>query len=133
MENLIVQARWVIQMGSVLGVLGVGIGAFGAHSLRARLEASGRMDTFETAVKYQFYHALALVLVGIVMQLLANNPAALKTLNWSAWAFLIGAIVFSGSLYVLCLTGVTWLGAITPLGGVFFLAGWALLAWGVGK
>ncbi len=133
MENLIAQARWVIQMGSVLGFLGVGIGAFGAHSLRARLETAGRMDTFETAVKYQFYHAVALVLVGIVMQLLATNPAALKTLNWSAWAFLIGAVVFSGSLYVLCLTGVTWLGAITPLGGLFFLAGWALLAWGAGK
>ncbi len=131
MENLIAQARWVIQMGSVLGLLGVGIGAFGAHSLRARLEAAGRMDTFETAVKYQFYHAVALVLVGIVMQLLANNPAALKTLNWSAWAFVVGVLVFSGSLYVLCLTGITWLGAITPLGGLFFLAGWALLGWAV--
>lgn len=133
MENLIAQARWVIQMGSVLGLLGVGVGAFGAHSLRARLEAAGRMDTFETAVKYQFYHAVALVLVGIITQLLANNPAALKTLNWSAWSFVAGTFIFSGSLYVLCLTGVTWLGAITPIGGLFFLAGWALLAWGVGK
>lgn len=133
MENLIAQARWVIQMGSVLGLLGVGVGAFGAHSLRARLEAAGRMDTFETAVKYQFYHAVALVLVGIITQLLANNPAALKTLNWSAWSFVAGTFIFSGSLYILCLTGVTWLGAITPIGGLFFLAGWALLAWGVGK
>ena len=133
MENLIAQARWAIQLGSVLGFLGVGIGAFGAHGLRAKLTAAGRMDTFETAVKYQFYHALALVLVGIVMQLLANNPAALKTLNWSAWGFVAGTLVFSGSLYVLCLTGVTWLGAITPIGGLFFLAGWALLFWAVGK
>ena len=130
---MIAQARWVIQMGSVLGLLAVGVGAFGAHSLRARLEAAGRMDTFETAVKYQFYHAVALVLVGIITQLLANNPAALKTLNWSAWSFVAGTFIFSGSLYILCLTGVTWLGAITPIGGLFFLAGWALLAWGVGK
>ncbi len=99
MENLIAQARWVIQMGSVLGLLSVGIGAFGAHSLRARLEAAGRMDTFETAVKYQFYHALALVLVGIITQLLANNPAALKSLNWSAYSFVAGTLIFSGSLY----------------------------------
>ena len=87
------------------------------------------MDTFETAVKYQFYHALALVLVGILMQQLASNPAALKYLNWSGYGFLIGVLIFSGSLYVLCFTGVTWLGAITPLGGLFMIAGWALLFW----
>lgn len=131
METLIAQARWVIQLGSVLGLLSVGIGAFGAHSLRARLEAAGRMDTFETAVKYQFYHALALVLVGIITQLMANNPAALKTLNWSAYSFVAGTLIFSGSLYILCLSGITWLGAITPIGGLFFLAGWALLFWAV--
>lgn len=133
MENLIAQARWVIQMGSVLGLLGVGIGAFGAHSLRARLEAAGRMDTFETAVRYQFYHALALILVGVLTQLLANNPAALKSLNWSAYSFVAGTLIFSGSLYYLCLSGVNWLGAITPIGGLFFLAGWALLFWAVGR
>ncbi|ARK11591.1 DUF423 domain-containing protein [Fibrivirga algicola] len=133
MESLIAQARWVIQIGSVLGLLGVGIGAFGAHSLRAKLEAAGRMDTFETAVRYQFYHALALVLVGIITQLLANNPAALKTLNWSAYSFVAGTLIFSGSLYVLCLLGINWLGAITPIGGLFFLAGWGLLFWSVGK
>jgi uncharacterized membrane protein YgdD (TMEM256/DUF423 family) len=133
MENLITQARWVIQAGSVLGLLGVGIGAFGAHGLRARLEAAGRMDTFETAVRYQFYHALALILVGILTQLLANNPAALKSLNWSAYSFVAGVLIFSGSLYILCLSGITWLGAITPLGGLFMLAGWALLFWAVGR
>ena len=131
MENLVAQARWIIQLGSVLGLLGVGIGAFGAHGLRAKLEAAGRFDTFETAVKYQFYHALALVLVGIISQLLANNPAALKTLNWSAYSFAAGILIFSGSLYILCLSGITWLGAITPLGGLLMLAGWALLFWSV--
>ena len=121
--------KFFLQAGSLLGLIGVGIGAFGAHGLRARLTAAGRMDTFETAVKYQFYHALALVLVGILMQQLASNPAALKYLNWSGYGFLIGVLIFSGSLYVLCFTGVTWLGAITPLGGLFMIAGWALLFW----
>ena len=123
--------KFFLQAGSLLGLIGVGIGAFGAHGLRAKLTAAGRMDTFETAVKYQFYHALALVLVGILMQQLASNPAALKYLNWSGYGFLIGVLIFSGSLYVLCLTGVTWLGAVTPLGGVFMIAGWALLFWAV--
>ena len=120
--------KFFLQAGSLLGLTGVAIGAFGAHSLRAKLTAAGRMDTFETAVKYQFYHALALVLVGILMQQL-SNPAALKYLNWSGSSFLLGVLIFSGSLYVLCLTGVTWLGAITPLGGLFMIAGWALLFW----
>ena len=123
--------KFFLQAGSLLGLIGVGIGAFGAHGLRAKLTAAGRMDTFETAVKYQFYHALALVLVGMLMQQLASNPNALKYLNWSGYGFLIGVLIFSGSLYVLCLTGVTWLGAITPLGGLFMIAGWALLFWAV--
>lgn len=123
--------KFFLQAGSLLGLIGVGIGAFGAHGLRAKLTAAGRMETFETAVKYQFYHALALVLVGVLMQQLASSPAALKYLNWSGYGFLIGVLIFSGSLYVLCLTGVTWLGAITPLGGLFMIAGWALLFWAV--
>ncbi|MBO0938856.1 DUF423 domain-containing protein [Fibrella sp. HMF5335] len=123
--------KFFLQAGALLGLIGVAIGAFGAHGLRAKLTAAGRMDTFETAVKYQFYHALALVLVGILMQQLANNPDAVKYLGWSGYGFLIGVLIFSGSLYVLCLTGVTWLGAITPLGGLFMIAGWALLFWAV--
>lgn len=123
--------KFFLQSGAILGLLGVAIGAFGAHGLRARLEAAGRMDTFETAVKYQFYHALALVLVGILMQQFAANPAALKGLGYSGYSFLLGTLIFSGSLYVLCLSGITWLGAITPLGGVFMIIGWALLFWAV--
>jgi uncharacterized membrane protein YgdD (TMEM256/DUF423 family) len=72
---------------------------------------------------------LALVLVGVLMQLFNSNPATVKLLNWSGNSFLIGTLIFSGSLYVLCFTGVTWLGAITPLGGVALIAGWALLFW----
>ena len=121
--------KFFILSGSILGLLGVALGAFGAHALRATLTASGRLDTFETAVKYQFYHALALVLVGVLLQQFGNDPATAKYLGWSGNAMLGGVLIFSGSLYVLCATGITWLGAITPLGGVLMIAGWALLAY----
>ena len=121
--------KFFIQAGAVLGLLGVAIGAFGAHALRAMLETSGRAATFETAVKYQFYHAVALILVGMLLHLFGSNPAIVKLLNWSGYSFLGGVLIFSGSLYVLCFTGITWLGAITPLGGVGMIAGWALLLW----
>lgn len=121
--------KFFIQAGAALGLLGVAIGAFGAHALRASLEASGRTATFETAVKYQFYHALALVATGILLHLVGNNPTAVKLLNWSGYSFLGGVLIFSGSLYVLCMTGVTWLGAITPIGGVLMIIGWALMLW----
>lgn len=121
--------KFFILSGSLLGLLGVALGAFGAHALRASLTASGRLNTFETAVTYQFYHALALVLVGILLQQFGSNPATVKLLGWAGYSFLGGTLVFSGSLYILCLTGVTWLGAITPIGGVLLIAGWALMAW----
>ncbi len=121
--------KFFIQSGAVLGLLGVALGAFGAHALRAMLETSGRTATFETAVKYQFYHALALVLVGVLLNLFGSNPIMVRLLNWSGYSFLGGALIFSGSLYVLCFTGVTWLGAIAPLGGLAMIAGWALLLW----
>ncbi|GAB4014468.1 DUF423 domain-containing protein [Spirosoma migulaei] len=121
--------KFFIQAGAVLGLLGVAIGAFGAHALRAMLESSGRTATFETAVKYQFYHALALLLVGLLMHTVGSNATTVKLLNWSGYSMLGGVIVFSGSLYILCFTGVTWLGAITPLGGLGMIAGWALLLW----
>ena len=119
----------IIQTGAVFGALAVGIGAFGAHGLADLLEASGRSDTFETAVKYHFYHAIALVLLGII----AHQPYKQKWLRWSAYAFAAGIFIFSGSLYVLSLTGVTWLGAITPIGGVAFIAGWIFMALAVGN
>jgi uncharacterized membrane protein YgdD (TMEM256/DUF423 family) len=123
--------KFFIQTGALLGLLGVGLGAFGAHALRKMLEESGRSDTFETAVKYQFYHALAIVLIGVLMQLLGQNPLALKWLNYAGMAFLGGVLIFSGSLYILCFTGITWLGAITPIGGLLMIVGWALLFWAV--
>ncbi|MBO9637913.1 DUF423 domain-containing protein [Siphonobacter aquaeclarae] len=121
-------ARFALLAGSLLGALGVGLGAFGAHALRSMLLATNRIDTFETAVKYQFYHALALVAVGILMQQFPEK-------NWSAagWSFLVGTLIFSGSLYLICFTGIKVFGAITPIGGVALIAGWLLLAWQVSR
>ncbi|GGG48261.1 DUF423 domain-containing protein [Hymenobacter glacieicola] len=116
-------ARLVLQLAALLGALGVGIGAFGAHGLRKMLEASGRFETFETAVRYQFYHALALLAVGILLHV----KPELRSLGTVAWLWLGGVLVFSGSLYVLCLTGITKLGAVTPIGGVLLIAGWVVL------
>jgi uncharacterized membrane protein YgdD (TMEM256/DUF423 family) len=121
--------KFFIQTGAVLGLLGVAIGAFGAHALKDSLKVSGRLDTFETAVKYQFYHALALVLVGVLLQLAGQDANATRWLTYAGYSFLAGVLVFSGSLYVLCATGITVLGAITPLGGVMMIAGWAMLFW----
>lgn len=110
-------------LGCAFALLAVGAGAFGAHALRARVPAE-LLAVFETAARYQMYHALALLAV------------AWGATRWpgpqvvaAGWAFTAGIVIFSGSLYLLVLTGVRWLGAITPVGGVAFLLGWALLAW----
>ena len=115
-------------VGSISGMLSVMIGAFGAHALKATLEANNRMETFETAVKYQFYHSLALVLLGLLMVQFQH-----KAFATSGYGFIAGILIFSGSLYVLSLTGITKLGAITPLGGLAFIVGWAAMAWGILK
>lgn len=99
------------------------LGAFGAHALKARLEPAA-LAIFETASQYHFYHSLALLAVGLVA--LSQPQAGL--LRFSGWLFFAGILVFSGSLYVLSVSGVRWLGAITPLGGLSFIAGWACLA-----
>jgi uncharacterized membrane protein YgdD (TMEM256/DUF423 family) len=112
-----------IKIAAILGALAVGFGAFGAHSLEDLLVKYGRTETFETAVKYHFYHSLAIALIGVLkIQFPAN-----KKLNLSGYFFLIGIIIFSGSLYMMSLTGITWLGAITPIGGVAFILGWVYL------
>lgn len=118
-----------IKLAAVLGALAVGIGAFGAHGLEPVLETYNRVDTFETAVKYHFYHTLAILLVGILLAF-GNGH---KLLRASAWSFLLGILIFSGSLYVLSVTNITWLGAVTPIGGVAFIVGWILLWMGVSK
>lgn len=116
--------RIFIAMGGLLGFLGVMAGAFGAHALKARLAETPHMaEVFETAVRYQMYHALALVAVGLII---ARAPSGAA--NAAGWAFLGGIGLFSGSLYVLALTGIHWLGAVTPFGGLGFLGGWVALA-----
>lgn len=109
--------------GSILMFIGVGMGAFGAHGLAEFLANAGREGTFDTAVRYMVYHGLALLVVGT---LLAQNSSA-PVLNWAGWAFFLGSIIFSGSLYILIFAGIRWMGAITPIGGVLFLAGWVCM------
>lgn len=122
-------AKTILVIGALFSGLGVMIGAFGAHGLQKMLETTGRTATFETAVKYQMYHSLALLLIGILM-VQFPQVTGLKT---SGLFFLIGILIFSGSLYILCLTGVRWMGAITPIGGVFMIVGWVYLAWLLAK
>ncbi len=113
-------------LAALAGLVGVGLGAFGAHGLRGRLSPD-MLAVFETGVRYHMYHALALLAVSAIA---ARVDGRLPIV--AGWCFTAGILVFSGSLYALALTGVTTLGAITPLGGVAFLAGWiclALAAW----
>lgn len=111
-------------LGSINGFLAVALGAFAAHGLRNTISPE-LLNTFQTGVQYHMYHALALFGVG----LLALYYPAQSAVRLSGWLFVLGIVLFSGSLYVLALSGIRWLGAITPLGGVAFLAGWTLLAW----
>jgi uncharacterized membrane protein YgdD (TMEM256/DUF423 family) len=117
--------RMFFGLGSLLALLSVAFGAFGAHALKTRLTPD-LLATFEVGVRYQMYHALALLAVAWAW---TRWPGSLVTA--SGWLFVAGIVVFSGSLYVLSLSGIRWLGAITPLGGLAFLAGWACLAIGV--
>jgi uncharacterized membrane protein YgdD (TMEM256/DUF423 family) len=113
--------RTFLLIGALAGFVGVGFGAFGAHALKGRLSPD-MLAVFETGVRYQMYHAFAVLIVAL---------AAARFDGWmvraAGWAFTTGIVLFSGSLYALALTGVTVLGAITPLGGLAFLVGWALL------
>lgn len=117
--------RFFASAGAALALLGVALGAFGAHGLRARMSAED-LAIFETGVRYQMYHALALFAVAWAV---SRWPGA--AVNAAGWLFIVGVLVFSGSLYMLVLTGTRWLGAITPLGGVALILGWGLLAWGI--
>jgi len=107
---------------AILGVLTIALGAFGAHALAETLDTFGRTDTYDTAVQYHMFHALAILFVSILYK---NGPHQLLT--WTIRFFLSGTLIFSGSLYVLCITNITVLGAITPIGGILFIAGWVTL------
>lgn len=116
-------AKLFITLASLSGMLAVMLGAFGAHGLKSRLDAYS-LGVFETAVQYHFYHSLALLAVGM----LALSQPQTTMLKSSGWLFVLGIVIFSGSLYLLSVTGMRWLGAVTPLGGLAFIGGWACLA-----
>ena len=118
----------VLQFAAISGMVAVALGAFGAHALKEKLTTSGYLSTFETAVSYQFYHTFALLGIGIIA---IKYPSTL--LQWAGNSMMLGIVVFSGSLYLLCFTGVKWLGAITPIGGLGFIAGWFFLLLAVAK
>ncbi|GIV96750.1 MAG: membrane protein [Herpetosiphonaceae bacterium] len=118
--------RLFFALGALFAFLGVAAGAFGAHSLRERLSPA-MLDVFETGVRYQMYHAF-----GLMMIAWAQSRWSGASLNVSGWLFVAGILLFSGSLYLLSVTGIRWLGAVTPFGGLAFLAGWislALIVW----
>ena len=115
--------RLFFVLGSIVGLLSVAAGAFGAHALKSRLDERA-MEIFQTSVRYQMFHAVALI------------AAAWAATRWTGagvriggWAFVVGIVIFCGTLYGLSFGGPRWLGAITPLGGVSFMVGWACLAW----
>jgi uncharacterized membrane protein YgdD (TMEM256/DUF423 family) len=116
--------RW-IAAGAIVALLGVAAGAFGAHGLRDRIGPES-LAVFEVAVRYQMYHAFALVAVGILAR--GSDPRRRARLRVAGWCFLAGIVLFSGSLYTLALTGLKALGAVTPLGGAAFLLGWTAIA-----
>ena len=115
--------RLAVLFGALNAALAVAIGAFGAHALRERLSPE-LLTVYETAGRYHFFHALGLLAVGLIAQRLPDSP----TLLWSTWLLLAGIVLFCGSLYALSLTGIRALGAITPVGGLCFIAGWLMLA-----
>ncbi|MEN9571707.1 MAG: hypothetical protein RL172_2938 [Bacteroidota bacterium] len=124
--------KFFLIIAALTGALAVMLGAFAAHGLKPVLSADN-LQVFETAVRYQFYHVLALLATGILLHYYSN-----RFIKWAGRLFISGMVLFSGSLYLLCYIRhvqlpATWVGAITPLGGVCFIAGWLLLAYGLSK
>jgi uncharacterized membrane protein YgdD (TMEM256/DUF423 family) len=122
------KASFWLQAGAVWGFLAVAMGAFGAHGLNDRLTEVGQTANFHTAAQYHMYCALAIMAVGLLVLSGRSSTSA----SVAGWSFLLGSLVFSGSLYLLAITGLRWLGAITPIGGVAILAGWVSLALAAG-
>lgn len=111
--------------GAILGALAVGLGAFGAHALKNLLTQNGRLETYELAVRYHFYHAIGILVIGVMME------KFLPAIQWSPLLMLLGLILFSGSLYAYSLTNIKGFAMITPVGGLLLLAGWVTLAYAI--
>ncbi|MDF7826338.1 DUF423 domain-containing protein [Pontiellaceae bacterium B12227] len=120
-------AKLFLSLGALSGALGVMIGAFGAHGLQGKL-SDKMLTVYQTGVQYHFYHTFALLAVGLLALKFQSG-----LLTSSGWSFLVGILLFSGSLYALSITGISKLGAITPIGGLFFIIGWVLLTLAVFK
>ena len=116
-------SRWLVLIGCVSAGLGVAAGAFGAHMLKDLLEPN-MLAVYDTATRYQMYHAFGLVLSGLVVRVGRDSGA-----SKAGWLFLAGTLLFCGSLYGVSLLGIRWLGAVTPMGGVLFIVGWLVLGW----
>lgn len=121
-------AKFFLISSALSGFLAVALGAFGAHGLKTKL-SSEMLSVYQTAVQYHFYHTFALALVGVLCLHFTNTVL----LRISAYGFIAGIVLFSGSLYLLSITGMRWLGPITPIGGLCFLAAWLTLAASIGK
>ena len=119
--------RLFLLLGALSGFTGVVLGAFAAHSLRGQL-TDEMMNVFEVGVRYQLYHALGLLAVALALDRWPRGEFSV-----AGWCFVFGTVVFSGTLYALSLSGVRWLGAVTPIGGLAFLLGWLSIAWGAWK
>ena len=112
-----------VSLGSICALLAVALGAFGAHALKEQLSPD-MLANYKTGLQYHFYHALGLLAIGII----ATHMPESNLLRWSGWLMFAGIIIFSGTLYILSITGIKWLGAITPIGGTAFIIAWLLLA-----
>lgn len=115
-------------ISAISGALGVITGAFGAHALGKMLEETGRAATFETAVKYQMYHTLALLATALLMDKYSS-----RWFTYAGWSYIAGIIIFSGSLYILCLSNISKWGAVTPVGGLALILAWSFLLTGIWK
>lgn len=127
LESTAANERWFLRLGALSGFISVAAGAFGAHALADSLSPRS-LEIFETAVRYQMFHAVALLVTAFLVPRRAGRSASA-----AGWAFAFGTLIFSGSLYALALSGVGWLGAITPIGGVTWLIGWLLLFRAAGR
>ena len=121
------QKRFLI-IGGIVGLLGVAVGAFGSHGLSTLLEANGRTATFDTAVQYHLIHAVMLVIAAVL-----NNKASHPAMSRAGYFFLAGILLFSGSLYILAIFDLGFMGAIAPIGGTALILGWGSIAWGAVK
>jgi uncharacterized membrane protein YgdD (TMEM256/DUF423 family) len=117
-----------LKSGAILAGLSIALGAFGAHAFKVALQNAGNLETYETAARYQMYGALALIFVGILADKIPH-----RFLTWAGYCFIIGTIIFSGSLYLICATGVKMWGAVAPIGGTGLMLGWIFFFMGIGK